>query len=319
MPYVAHAAFQLTTGIPSEDKGFWRDIKQVDGIEYRWKFAHDGSCHVLAGIFEDPNAALACAKQIHVTLFCTLLRRGLGMDKGSCAPQWERFLFHPEQEPTIEGYDGDETSFFWNKHNVGGWTGPGVFEVEQSIDEFDSYRFMSGTIGDYYGSWKLDLANIDQHLFTFCREAQEYIETILFAENVSDCGLRMTIYCGLLEHLSESGDKDPDTVEVINQLIEFVDNSKLEPKSKDSLKSFLNAGRKVSSRQRCRDLCARYAKPTYGGIPCKKIIGEAYGLRSAFSHGTKTDFSDSPCARYMRLIALDVVEGYMRERDGQFE
>jgi hypothetical protein len=85
------------------------------------------------------------------------------------------------------------------------------------------------------------------------------------------------------------------------------------------LKSFLNAGRKVSSRQRCRDLCARYAKPTYGGIPCKKIIDEAYGLRSAFSHGTKTDFSDSPCAQYMRLIALDVVEGYMKEREGQFE
>ena len=315
MPYVAHAAFQLSWGVPPEDKGFWRTIKQVDGVEYRWKFAYDGSCHVLAGVFKDPNAALACAKQVHVTLFYTLMRRTFGVGEGSQGPQWGRFLFHPERELTIEGHDGNEKFFFWNKRNVGGWTGPGVFEVERSIDEFDEYRFIFGTIADCYGSWKLDLTDIDKPLFTYCREAQEYFDTIMFAENASDCGLQMTVYCGLLEHLSESVDKDHDTLAVINQLIEHVDESDLSPNKKDSLRSFLSSGRKVSSRQRCRDLCARYAKPDYCGHPCKEILDEAYGLRSTFSHGGKTDDADLPCVLYMKYVVLDVVEGYMREKE----
>lgn len=77
---------------------------------------------------------------------------------------------------------------------------------------------------------------------------------------------------------------------------------------------FLNSGRKVSSRQRCRELCAKYAKPEYGGHKCKKIINDAYGLRSAFSHGERADYFDSPCDWYMKFVVLDVVEGIMRER-----
>ena len=313
MPYVAHAAFPLNTGIPPADKGFWRTIKRINGIEYRWKFAQDCSCHVLAGVFDDPNVALACAKQIHVTLFYELLRHGFGIAGEYCGPYWERPLFHPELEPTIEGYDGNETFFFWNKHYIGRWTGPGAFEVTRSIDEFDDYQFMDVEITGY-GSWRLDLANIDQRLFEYCHEAQDYLDTILLAENAGDDGLQMTIYCGLLDHLSESEDKDSDTLEVIDQLIECVEESSLPSANKSSLKSLLNSGRKVSSRQQCRNLCAKYAKPFYDGHPCKKIIDDAYGLRSAFSHGTNTRYAGSLCSTYMKFVVLDVVENYMKER-----
>lgn len=314
MPYVAHAAFPLNTSVPPTDKGFWRTIKQTNGIEYRWKFAHDGSCHVLAGVFEDPSAALACAKQIHIALFYRLMRSSLNIAGEYSGPFWERALFYPESEPAIEGYDGSETYFFWNKQYKGGQIGPGVFEVAQSIDEFDNYQFISARITGY-GSWKLDLTDIDRHLFTYNREVQDCLDTILLAENAGNCGLRMTIYCGLLDHMSESEDKDPETLEAINQLIACVDESCLSLTSKSSLKGFLSSGRKASSRQRCRNLCAKYAKPIYGGHPCKKIVDDAYGVRSAFSHGENTEDTDSPCDTYMKFVALDVVESYMRERE----
>lgn len=208
---------------------------------------------MLVGVFEDPNAALTCAKQIHIALFYRLMRSSFTIAREYNGRFWERALFYPESEPAIEGYDGNETYFFWNKRYKGGQIGPGVFEVAQSIDEFDDYQFISARITGY-GSWELDLIDIDRHLFTYCREVQDYLDTILLAENARNRGLRMTIYCGLLEHISESEDKDPETLEMINQLIARVDESRLSPTSKGSLKGFLSSGRRVSSRQRCRNL-----------------------------------------------------------------
>ena len=106
-----------------------------------------------------------------------------------------------------------------------------------------------------------------------------------------------------------------DTLEVIDQLIVCVDESHLSPTSKGSLKGFLSSGRRVSSRQRCRNLCAKYAKLAYGGHPCKKIVDDACDLRSTFSHGENTEDADSPCDTYMKFVALDVVGSYMRERE----
>lgn len=315
MPYVAHAAYALTTYIDPAETNFWRTIKQVDNIEYRWKYARDGSCHVLAGVFEDPNAALNCAKEIYVTLFYQLMRQHFSIADEGCAPFEALAPFRSGHKQASGGYDGDETFFFWNKRYIGGRIGPGVFEVDHSIDEFDDYQFMTATIQSARKP-ELDLIDVDQHLFTYCREAQVCLSAILLAENAGDLGLQMTIYCGLLEHLSKSADKDPETLAVIDQLIKLVDKSGLLPTRKLKLKNFLNSGRKVSSRQRCRELCAKYAKPEYGGHKCKKIINDAYGLRSAFSHGERADYFDSPCDWYMKFVVLDVVEGIMREREG---
>ena len=315
MPYVAHAAFPLATGISPDRKMNWYTIKQVDCIEYRWKFDSDDSCHVLAGVFEDAHAALNCAKQIYVSLFYELMKQGFGIEGMGCSAYEMRF-YDPEHDGNFENYVNNESFFFWNKRYAGGWLGPGVFEVNRSIDEFCDYRFMRGHI-EARNDTEIDLANIDRPRFAYCQEAWEYLDTITLAENAWDHGLKMTIYCGLLEHLSDDRSKDGDMLAMLDKLVECVDSSELPPANKNSLKSFLNSGRKVSSRQRCRNLCAKYAKPEYSGYSRKKIIDDAYGVRSAFSHGEKIDRPGSPGVRYMKFIVLDVVENYMREKEGR--
>ena len=314
MAYVAHAAVQLSNDECPNEKNVWHFIKRDDSIEYRWKFCNDFTYHIIAGIFESATDALQCAKQLYVSLFYELVWHGFPIADAGCI-SYETRVFHDE-EPIVKGYSGDESFFFWTKRYQGGELGPGVFEVDQSINEFDEYRFLGATLTVRRES-DLNLENVDAYYFSYCREAQEYFHTIMLAENAFEYGMKMTIYCGLLEHLSENRDKEQDVLCVIDDLVKYVDGSSLSSEKKNSLKNFLNTGRKISANQKCIALCERYARQKYGGYTYKKIIGEAYSIRSAFSHGENSGNRYSACASYIKLVVLDVIKNYMREKENK--
>ena len=267
MAYVAHAAVKLANDESPNEKDVWHFIKQNDSIEYRWKFCNDLTYHLIAGIFENATNALQCAKQLYVSLFYELVWHGFQIADAGCS-SYETRLFHDE-EPEVSGYSGNESFFFWTKRYQGGKLGPGVFEVDQSIDEFDEYRFFDVTLTVRWDS-DLSFENVDACYFSYCREAQEYFNTIMLAENAFEYGMKMTIYCGLLEHLSENRDKEQDVLCVLDDLVKYVEDSSLSSEKKDLLKNYLNTGRKVSANQKCIALCERYARQNYGGFTYKK-------------------------------------------------
>ena len=312
MPYVAHAAIQLANNECPNEKNVWHFIKQNNSIEYRWKFCNDYTYHVIAGVFGNANDALQCAKQLYVSLFYELVWNGIQITNAGCS-LYETRLSH-DDEPKVKGYSGDETFFFWTKRYQGGKLGPGVFEVDQSIDEFDEYRFWNVTLSIKRDS-DLSFENVEEYYFSYCREAQECFNAILLAENAFEYGMKMTIYCGILEHLSESRDKEQDVLSVLDELVDYVNSASLSKENKDSLKNFINSGRKISARQRCNTLCARYAKQSYGGFECKKIIGKAYSIRSIFSHEGNFENCYSECASYIKFVVLDVIKNYLREKE----
>lgn len=313
MPFLAHAAIQLAYDECPKDKNTWHFIKECDGIEYRWKFRSDYSYHIIAGLFNDPNDALKCAKQIYVTMVFEFLRAGFLIDDAGCST-YETTLFR-DKELTVDGYDGDELYFFWNKYYQGGGLGPGVYEVETSLDEYDEYKTLSSNVSIIRES-ELNFENIDEYYFSYCREAQKLFNTIMLAEQADSYGMKMTIFCGLLEHLSETQDKEQEVLNVIDQLSAFVDSTDLSQEKKNSLKNYLNSGKKISARQKCLRLCEKYAKASYGGFECNKIINAAYSLRSSFSHG-ESNQRHSKCSAYIKLIVLDVIKNYMREKESQ--
>lgn len=314
MAYVAHAAVLLANDESPNEKNVWHFIKQKGGIEYRWKFCNDFTYHIIAGVFESPTDALQCAKQLYVSLFYDLVWNGHSIADAGCNSYKTR-LFHDE-EPEVKGYNGDESFFFWTKCYQGGKLGPGVFEVDQSIDEFDEYRFIDGSLTIICES-DLSFEKVDAYYFSYCREAQEYFNTIMLAENAFEYGMKMTIYCGLLEHLAENRDKEPDILCILDELVKYVEGSSLPSEKKDSLKNFLNTGRKVSANQKCIALCERYAKQNYGGYTFKKIVGAAYSIRSAFAHGGNWEKRYSKCAAYIKFVVLDVIKNYMKEKENK--
>ena len=311
MPYIAHAAVELKYDESPKEKNVWHLIKQKDNIQYRWKYSSDQLYHVIAGVFEDPNDALKCAKSIYVTLFYNVLLCGIPISDAGCSSYEKRF---PDgNELSVDGYNGNELFFFWNKHYTGGDIGPGVYEVENSLDEFDDYKFVHGTLSRIRES-DLNFDEVDDYLFLYCREAQMLFNTVLLAEE-ADYGIKMTIYCGLLEHLSKNKDKDPDVLDEYDELIRHVENSSLSIDKKTSMINHLNMGKKESSKGKIRDLCMKYAKHSYGKYSCTKILNEAYAIRSAFSHGENDDVQYKPIAEYIKLVVLDVIKNYMIEKE----
>ena len=316
MSYIAHAAIKLKNDESPNEKNKWHIIKQNKGIQYQWKFCENHTYHVIAGIFDDPYMALNCAKQVFVTMFYSFAKGGFEIENagtityGGCICK--------NDDITIDGYEGDEKFFFWNKHYQGGEIGPGVFEITDSLDEFDEYRFFNVTLSVSHES-DLNFTNVDDYYFTYCQEAQSLFNTILLAENSSDYGMKMTIYCGILEHLSENKQKEQDVINTIEDLINNVKQTDLSQKNKDSLIGFLRSGENISARGKCMLLCKKYSKPTYGGYTCKKIIDEAYGIRSAFSHGYNCDNMNPDCSAYIKYIVLDVIKNYMKEKESKYQ
>ena len=218
MPYIAHIGIQLSSDICSysHEKGKWYPIKTVDGIEYRWRFCKDQIYDAIAGIFEDKYDALLKAKQMYITLFYSFIFGNLSIKDAGCEFYAECYS-DEERDNISKNHQESEACFFWNKKYQGGQLGPGVFEVENSLDEFEEYKFTSIEIGNiiHYKD-NLEFDNINKVIFAYCEEAQKYLNTFLLAENATDIGMKMTIYCGLLEHLSDAPNKDSDTLSVID-------------------------------------------------------------------------------------------------------
>ena len=315
MPHVAHVGIQLQYDENPDLHNTWHNIKQCNGIEYRWMFSDDKVYHVIAGVFENPKDALNCAKQLYVSLFYELFEQGFHVEDAGC-DTYETRIVNEEDPITDKQHYGEETYFFYNKNYQGGYIGPGVYEVESSLDEFADYDCKHVTINiGIKGKADLCFDNADRIIFSYSKEAQELFHTILLAEKTYDLGMRMTMYCGLLEHLAEEKDKDPDVIDEIDKLIKSADKSSLPKDKKTSLIQFLESGKRISARSKCYNLCKKYAKDKYGKYKCKDIVSDAYSLRSMFSHGKNCNYKFIDSYFYMKFVVLDVIKGYMQEKE----
>ena len=312
MPYVAHVGIRLKEDANTYKKDEWHQIKTVNGIEYRWRLKQNLTYEVISGLFVDRNDALIQAKQIYVTLLYSLIKGGFTIDVSGC-DLYEQSLYS-EDYGSVEEYIKNEPFFFWDKKTIGGQYGLGVYEVDSSIDEFDEYNFFDVEWSVSYDS-NLDFDNVDEYIFTYSRKSQELLNSVILAEKATDYGMKMTIYCGILEHLSEDGNKSEAILNKIDDFINCVDDLELEQTEKDQLKNYLNGGKKKSSRQRCKELIKKYAKPQYGKHKSEKIFSDAYGIRSTFSHGDEINAFAEEASRYIKFVVLDVIKGYIQEKE----
>lgn len=311
MKYIAHAGVKLKNGVTGHTNYEWNYIKTIDGIEYRWKFGKDRTYEVVAGLFDNKSDALIRAKTMYVTLLFSLLKGQFLLDNAGCSTYEPRF-FDKERDVDYDSFQKTESFFFWNKHLSGGRYGPGVYEVESSFDELEEYKFFNFKLSVSYDS-DLTLDNVDEYVFVYNRKAQELMSSIVVADAEMDYGMKMTIYCSILEHLSENGKKSEAVQEEIDKIVKLVKESGLLTNEKDQLISYLNFGKELSAIQKCRKLIEKYAAPQYSKFLATKILSEAYSIRSAFSHGDSIDSDRINASHYMKYLVLDVIKGYMRE------
>ena len=311
MKYIAHAAVKLKCGVIENISDEWNYIKSIDAIEYRWRLGKSGTCEVTAGLFGDKSRALVCAKTMYITLLYSLLKDGFSLTDAGCESYETRF-FQKERDIDYYSFVENENFFFWDKHFLGGLCGPGVYVVENTFKEFEEFKFLSGSLA-LLNTIELSFDNIDEHIFVYNRTAQELMSSVVVADNEIDYGMKMTIYCGILEHLSDNGKKSEAVQLEIDNLIKSVKESHLMQDEKNQLVNYLNLGKELSARQRCKKLIVEYAATQYGQYLAKDILDEAYSIRSEFSHGSNNYSNRLRCSRYMKYLVLDVIKGYMQE------
>lgn len=316
MPYVAHAGIELECDATAYAKGKWYLIKSAGSVEYRWRLNKNLLYEVIAGVFSNKDDALMCAKRMYVTLLYSMLNGQIFIKNAGCNVSYEPRLYDAKKDGTISEYLQNEEFFFWDLHYTGGQLGPGVYEVEKSIEDFDEYNFLSSEIGQISSSdTDLNFDNVDEYTFTYCREAQQLLSTVVVADQIGDYGMKMTLYCGLLEHLSEDGEKSDLVKAEIDALISHVEHSGLPKADKEQIKSFLRMGKGISSRQKCYALLKHYTHRMYGKYSVNKVFDEAYSFRSTFSHGSEIDHGRIRASRYMKYVVLDVIKGYFLEKE----
>ena len=207
MPYVAYAAVKLGVDFFDYKKDEWHFIKQIEGIEYRWRLTNNLEYEVVAGLYSDRFDALRCAKQIYVALLYSLYKKDISIKNAGCSSYCKR-LYHGKQEDGNErDFFDNEEFFFSTKNNQGPYLGPGVCEVDSSIEEFLEYFDIRLTIGEAIIKTDLNIDNIDEHFFLYSEIAQQYLFTYSCADMAFDFGLKMTMLCGLLEKIAEDKGK----------------------------------------------------------------------------------------------------------------
>lgn len=310
MPYIAHSAVILHDNYRCYQKNVWQTVYDQDGLEIRWRISDGKKYEAAAGMFADKWIALRMAKNLYVAMTIQLLRRDIHMDKSAL----EFYGSHMANE-SYGDHENEipECLFIWDEHNRGGGLGIDVYEAE-SIDEIDS-RMSHLSVSVTQECDRDDLSKIDlcNSYFDYNQEAHSLLNTILIADNVMDPGLRMTLYCGILERLAGESFKNEVVIAEIDQLIKHVDESELSDDQKRQLRGFLESGKKESAKGKIRVLCRKYGKELYGGHKPKKMIDVAYGLRSDFSHDGFKEHDYSSEAFHMKWLVLDVLCGYLKD------
>ncbi len=315
MLYIARAAVEMRDDYSSDyNKGKWYYIKTVDSIEYRWRLFDDLTYEVIGGLFSDRFEALKCAKRMYVTLLYSTLWNGFSILESGCQT-YEPNIYVEELDGDEDLFFKQEEYFFWTKTKRGRNLGPSVFEVENGFEELSEYRSIPLSVTIKWPGSDLSLDNVDEYLFSYSRETQKLLNSIVLGDQADNYGMRMTIYCGLLEHLSPEEKKDLTVQEEIDCLIKHVSSSNLNKEQKDQLKNYLNRGKDVSARQKCKSLCDKYAEKQYCEYSPKQIISAAYTIRSRYAHGDEYVVEEGNPARLIKYVVLDVIKNYLREKE----
>lgn len=313
MRYVAHAGIRLLFGISDIQKSVWNPIKQTDEIAYCWRMNRDNTIDVIAGLFDEKHEALAIAKQMYVTLIYLMLKRGIKLSNDGCG-RYETTLFTDEYLMSYEEFVDQEPFFFWTKRNQGGLLGPGVFEVDHSLDEFDDYKHWSVEIANIEYGFTLKFDEIDTFTFEYSRETQPLLNSLLTADFADSFGLSMTLFTSILEHFCGNMLKSETVCKAIDQLIEATKTIGLDTEEEHQLIGLLQSGKNLSSRSKCQIIAEAFARDSYGQYTTREIVNQAYSARSVYAHGDNCESESFPAAPYIKSVAMDVIKSIAQNK-----
>ena len=312
MRYLAHAGATILTEIKNVQRSVWNPIKTIDDITYSWRINADNTYDVIAGPFNDRGEALVTAKQMYVTLIYSMLWGNIRVSNDGCSSYETTLSFDAYNMSDGEIYE-QEPFFFWSKNNRGGYLGPGVYEIDGSLDEFNDYKSYRVDCRVEYDC-DLSFDEVDTFIFDYSRTTQPMLNSLLIADNANVFGLEMMLFTSILEHLFGDQKRSEAACTAIDQLISALGTIDLDENEKNQLISYLNTGKHIGPRSKCQSIAGLYADSSYGGHPTKRIVNEAYNARSSYAHGDVCESSKYPAAPYIKLVVMDVIKNIANKK-----
>lgn len=314
MPYVARAAVKLSESGSDSSVHEWHVCDSEDDLKCKWRVLRSGIFEVISGVYNDRYEALACAKNLYVQLIYKLMLKHYSIADGGCT-LYETRLYngHLDYPLTAEAFIDREEFFFWSKQWRGGTCGPGVYEVESSIDEFDEYAFLWETL-TACRDFEIGISPNIAAPFQYSRQSQPLLNDLISADSAPSYELGITLFTCIIEHLAETQEKPAPALEAIDKLMNYAQTLDLEEEEIRKIRSYIGNAKYESSRGKCQRVARAYAQEKYHGIETKTIVSEAYSVRSAFSHGSSVECSKYPHAHLIKLVALDAVAGFLRSQ-----
>ena len=322
MAFMAHVAFRLNAQFAGYDWDKWVIAKKDNDVELRRRLKEGKTLEYVAGMFADKWMALRYGKQLYVSMFLQLLRKGIRVDDAGCDSYYNRMSLEMDGDKEDEL---PECLFIWNKNNRGGGIGLDIYEAE-SLDQIDD-RIINFTISMQAITDKLSLQFDErpESPFDYNEDTHAYLKTLYQANICSDEGIKATLYTGILEKIVGEIEerkkvkflRDQNEIDAMEQLSIQLSQMDISDESKKHLQQYLDRYRYMSAGNKVKLLCRTYGKKSYGEYSTDAIVSRAYAIRSAFAHVGQNLEDYSAKAQLIKWVVIDVVCKYLQEKNNE--
>ena len=296
------------------EKNKWLELFEYNDKKCYWRIEEDGIIEFVLGYYEDRFKALEDGKKLYFNILYDLHRNEHSYALGDNS--YITKMYHEDRGYSVKEFNKNEEWFFNNKKFRSNFLGLYVFEIDDSINDYDKYyKSYTGNIyviNNKPFNFLNRITKLDDS-YKYSKKNQEIFNLVRLAEE-TDENSQILLLCQALEIMGEEKNKTEEEINLLNQLIKEVKESNLANEQKESLKGMLEAGKKISSRRKCKNLIEKYCKIEYKGFNKFEIFKEAYTLRSSIIHGDKIQndniyYIDS-C---LKIMVLDILKEWSKD------
>lgn len=298
------------------EKNKWMECFMYKDKICKWRFKENGIIDFIIGNYENKHEALKDGKILYFNILYEIHRSKWKFILGES--NYITNMYHENNEYTSREFMENEEWFFNNKKRSSDFLGLGIYEIEKNIEEYDEYGKISAcnvTIISKEPFAFLDNISKMDYNCKYSKSCQKIFNLVRMSEE-SDVETTILLLCQALETMGEDKDKEMKEIELIKKLIKIARESEIDDNQKNSLISFLESGKKISSRKKCENLINKYSKYDYTQFDKKKIFKEAYDLRSKIIHGDEIDESNAhEISYYLKYLVLDILKEWSKEKN----
>lgn len=300
--FVARIEIRLHNDYGKYPRNEWVELFTLEDVRCKWKYNKNRSLEFILGVFDTETNALKEGKKLYTLILYRFLWSFHNIETG-CAE-------------TIY----DTGHFSWTKKHSGFFPGLATYEVDSSIDDFESIygNHLTGIVQSSSPNTEFPFKDLDKYRnigIDFSKETQTIFSLIEIACN-SDEPVNILVLCSALEMFSinENQKKSIEEISLIDTLISCVDSSNLEDKQKHNLKTYLSNGKEIGSRNKCLNTIKKYCKRDIAGLSPEEIFSKAYSIRNKIIHGGKIYGHEFEPVQYFKYVVLEAFWGVMKEK-----